>query len=361
MAYVVATLQDFVTSRACPCCVANWLSQAAKMKEPKVDDSSSSSDSSMDEQEVAAIKAVAGKKVCRLCFLITLDSLRNQRVVGFAYLKAFMKKKPPSQTPQNVDLNIINILLSIFAILISIIIEIVKDQRAVLPAGLENLLGAVSLFSIVVAVSITHSLVGPKRHSKWQLWQPFLGGWRFVTIQSVAWSLLALSLYLSGLALHPSFEKIYPSQMFGATFPTVWTLTCVMGLLAEVLLISSLPLFESPTSESPSTIQLRWNDVGTINIIVSVIAMLTFFFLEKLRPLHNFTAPQVHQVLGGAAGGCIIVAIALTHMIVGKMCHGANWKWWQAFEGGWRCDLTDPILIFPAPSPSSYHLESSSY
>jgi hypothetical protein len=268
--------------------------------------------------------------------------------VGFAYLKAFMKK-PPSQTQpsQNVDLNIINILLSIFAILISIIIEIVKDQKDVLPAGLSNMLGTVSLFSIVVAVSITHALIGPKRHSKWQLWQPFLGGWRFVTIQSVAWSLLALSLYLSGLALHPSFEKIYPSHMFGATFPSVWTLTCVMGLLAEVLLISSLPLFESPTSEAPSTLQLRWNDVGTINIIVSVIAMLTFFFLEKLRPLHNFSAPQVHQVLGGAAGGCIIIAIALTHMIVGKMCHGANWKWWQAFEGGWRCVDSFLSVYFP--------------
>lgn len=249
-----------------------------------------------------------------------------------------MKHKPTKEeASQNVDLNIINILLSIFAVLLSLIIEIVKDQKEILPAGLSNMLGVVSLFSIVVAVSITHALVGPKRHSKWQLWQPFLGGWRFVTIQSVAWSLLALSLYISGLALHPSFENIYPSHMFGATFPSVWTLTCAMGLLAEILLITSLPLFESPSSESPSTIQLRWNDVGTINIIVSVIAMLTFFFLEKLRPLHNFTESQVHQVLAGAAGGCIIIAIALTHMIVGKMCHGSSWKWWQAFEGGWRC------------------------
>lgn len=243
-------------------------------------------------------------------------------------------KPTPSTRTQNVDLTIINILLSIFAILLSIIIEIVKDQHDK-PVGLDNMLGAVSLFSIVVAVFITHALIGPKRHSKWQLWQPFLGGWRFVTLQSVAWSLLAISLYLSGLALHPSFEKIYPTQLFGASFPSIWTLNCLMGLLAEILLISSLPLFESPI-DAPSSIQLRWNDVGTINIIVSVIAMLTFFFLEKLRPLHDFSGPHVNQILTGAAGACIIVAIVLTHMIVGKMCHGANWKWWQAFEGGWR-------------------------
>lgn len=246
-----------------------------------------------------------------------------------------MKPKPSTrQPPQNVDLTIINILLSIFAILLSIIIEIVKDQHD-MPFGINNLLGVVSLFSIIVAVFITHALIGPKRHSKWQIWQPFLGGWRFVTLQSVAWSLLALSLYLSGLALHPSFSKIYPSHLFGAAFPSIWTLTCVMGLLAEILLVSSLPLFESP-EETPTSIQLRWNDVGTINILVSVVAMLTFFFLEKLRPLHNFSGPHVNQILTGAAGACIIIAIALTHMIVGKMCHGSSWKWWQAFEGGWR-------------------------
>lgn len=253
------------------------------------------------------------------------------RVVGFAYLRAFMRPKTPKPT-KNVDLTLINALLSTFSLLLSLLIETVKDESD-LPAGLGNMLGAVSLLSIIVAVSITHVLLGPRSHSSWQVWQPFLGGWKFVTLQSIAWTLLSVSLFLSGLALHPSFSTIYPSHMFGSTFPCVWTLTCTLGILAEVLLVSSLPLFESPTQSST---ELRWNDVGTINIIISVLAMLTFFTLEKLRPLRMFTAPHLDEVLLGIAGSCIVLAILITHLIVGKMCHGSQWKWWQAFEGGWR-------------------------
>lgn len=256
-----------------------------------------------------------------------------------------MNPKSPNKAKKvNVDLRIINALLSTFALLLSLLIETVKETTE-LPHTLTSMLGAVSLLSIVVAVSITHLLIAPQRHSNWQIWQPFLGGWRFVTLQSVAWTLLAASLFLSGLALHPSFSKIYPAQIFGSSFPSVWTLTCALGILAEVFLVSSLPLFESPRTLSTS-IHLRWNDVGTINLIISVIAMLTFFFMEKLRPLHIFTGPQVQQILLGVAGSCIVLAIALTHLLVGKMCHGSNWKWWQAFEGGRRFVLMQAASWF---------------
>ncbi len=237
-----------------------------------------------------------------------------------------------SSKPQSKSTLMINILLSVFSLLVAILIEAVDVIRDV-PNGLGQLLGIVSLLSIVIAVATTHVLIGRERHSNWKLWQPFLGGWRFVTLQSAAWTLLSISLYLSGLALHPSFSKLFATKTIG--LPNIWTLTCTIGVIAEVLLLSSLPLYESPATTS-GAIQLRWNDLGTINIIVSVLAMLTLFFLEKLRPLYTLPLPQIHRIVAPLATLCAILAILITHSIVGKMCHGSRWKFWQAFQGGWR-------------------------
>lgn len=223
-------------------------------------------------------------------------------------------------------LRVTNVLLSVFALLLAFLVEGVHTLYP-LTTGLSQLIGLVSLTCIVIAVLLTHTLLGKTHSNSWQVWQPFIGGWRFVTVQSISWTLLAIALLITGLSLHPS-------HLHRGTY----AIASSLGFLSEVLMICSIPLFESPSqpSEKSTSIQLRWNDVGTINIIVAALSLLFAAFLDHLRDLSVYTA-QLHNFIGVVSVLCLIIAVVLTHTFVGRMRHGSVWRNWNPlFAGGWR-------------------------
>jgi len=236
---------------------------------------------------------------------------------------------------KNLDLRLVNVLISLFALLLSFLVEVVEDTGY---GYSKKLVGAVSLLCIVVAVLMTHVFLGKRQHSgSWRVWQPFIGGWKFVTAQSVGWSLLSVALLIVGISLaHPS-----PSNKVFDLIPNVWVTASTLGVISEVFLLGSLGLFQSPvlSSSSPSDAKqkkgIKWNDLGAINIVISVLSLLAIAFFERFRHSELYTE-QLHTIMVASSLCCILLAIAITHLLVGKMLHGPDWKWYHPFVGGWR-------------------------
>eukprot|EP01111_Echinosteliopsis_oligospora_P017112 TRINITY_DN730_c2_g2_i1.p1 TRINITY_DN730_c2_g2~~TRINITY_DN730_c2_g2_i1.p1 ORF type:complete len:692 (-),score=167.96 TRINITY_DN730_c2_g2_i1:49-2124(-) len=240
---------------------------------------------------------------------------------------------------KKLDLRLVNVLISIFALMLSFLVEVVEDTGY---GYSKKLVGIVSLLCIVVAVLMTHVFLGRRTSASYRIWQPFIGGWKFVTAQSVGWALLSVSLLIVGISLaHPS-----PSDGIFGLIPNVWVTASTLGVISEVFLIGSLGLFQSPTTTTITTNAdgsgvvkekkgIKWNDLGAINIVISLVSLLAIASLERFRHSDLYTE-QLHTVMVISSLSCILLAVAITHLLVGKMLHGPDWKWYHPFVGGWR-------------------------
>eukprot|EP00898_Chlorokybus_atmophyticus_P007506 jgi/Chlat1/7757/Chrsp66S07224 len=90
--------------------------------------------------------------------------------------------------------------------------------------------------TVFLAVPVTHFIGGYWRYGPygWAFWQPFVGGAHFVLFQALSWALYAISLLATVLALlRPGNSALQP---------------CATAVMAEVLMVSSLLTFKTPSS-----------------------------------------------------------------------------------------------------------------
>jgi hypothetical protein len=129
-------------------------------------------------------------------------------------------------------------------------------------AGLRGLtsrcVGAVAIVAVLVAVPLTHFVVGKERHARagFAAWQPMVGGRTYILLQSVGWGIYALSLLAAVVfALNLNQDKPHLSRLV--------TMTGLFGVVSQGLVLLSLSYFDARLS-STVVCSARFRSPGSI-------------------------------------------------------------------------------------------------
>lgn len=129
-----------------------------------------------------------------------------------------------------------NVFLVLAATALGVLAEMNWQKRSnVLVASVEALL-SVALF--VTALFNTHGLGGSVKFSRWQFWNPFVGGVRFVVLQFFSWLFFSISVILAVLFI-VSFYTVGLEIFVG-----VMAVSGMLCIIAELLMIISLHTYD---------------------------------------------------------------------------------------------------------------------
>eukprot|EP01062_Namystynia_karyoxenos_P073673 TRINITY_DN70496_c0_g1_i1.p1 TRINITY_DN70496_c0_g1~~TRINITY_DN70496_c0_g1_i1.p1 ORF type:complete len:1348 (+),score=397.50 TRINITY_DN70496_c0_g1_i1:106-4149(+) len=164
-----------------------------------------------------------------------------------------------------------------------------------------------------------------------KLWQPFQGGFVFVTMQGTGWALYSLWLMLTMIAVNATLADDGRSQ---AVAP--WGMRSLLGcagFAGTALLIASAWHFDPA---SPPLLLLGMRPVALVAVAVSLgsaallVACDVSTVAEDRVDAAWFTGAAWFGVLGG------VTACFFTHGVVGRAVHGSGYAWVQPFSGGAR-------------------------
>lgn len=131
------------------------------------------------------------------------------------------------------NLSVLALLLTVFALLQSLLLEVGVSPEV------HSWLKICIIIFITVAVCLTHLLVGRLYHdSTWKLYQPFVGGWRFVCIQILSWTSFGVAILTACIC---SLLSVLAPQLL---YQGAWILVGFLGLIAEASMIASIPSYE---------------------------------------------------------------------------------------------------------------------
>ncbi|KAF0696302.1 Aste57867_12935 [Aphanomyces stellatus] len=182
----------------------------------------------------------------------------------------------------------------------------------------------------------------PSANGKFKLWQPFEGGFHFVSMQAVGWSLMGLLMAVCSVYL-ANFQTLM-------RFEGQFLLIGIVGFITQMLLNVSLDYFVPdapvPLESFPSN-----STKALVAILLSVTGCLFFVAFDWLLP------SPVLLVLGAVQ---FSVAAAVLHVGVG-CCDVPGYTLWQPFVGGnvfmllqylgWKflaCTLVSTVLLSSA-------------
>ncbi|CAM9642190.1 unnamed protein product, partial [Phaeothamnion confervicola] len=127
---------------------------------------------------------------------------------------------------------------------------------------------------------------------EYRLWQPFVGGRRFVVLQALGWGLYALCLLLT---------MVYTGlQGITAAAPAGWR-TAVAGgaVVAQMCIAASLFVFDSDDALPAHDKLMVWRGVSVAVLICSGVAIPLSIMAESAGPL----PPQCLRALAAAGFG----------------------------------------------------------
>jgi hypothetical protein len=141
-------------------------------------------------------------------------------------------------------LGVVCSMLTLISLGIHLLLDLLGEQLHAV--GLETwytTLGVVAVLLAVVSVPLTHGL-GQKKYSVYKLFQPFVGGLRFVVLQVIAWTLWTVTV-LGG---------IYGVWVGGKKLTAGWlSAVGIGGVVSQILVLISLHFFVSNVSTTQRT------------------------------------------------------------------------------------------------------------
>lgn len=128
----------------------------------------------------------------------------------------------------------VNVLVAIGSMGLFVCAEVLRQQTYFHRA--EEVFFVFGCLGSVCGILLSHCVLGPNVHWSYKIFQPFLGGVRFVTLQGAAWTLISVAWVVSCTVFY-----------WNATFFQITGIHILNGLLyfvAQALLLLSLPLFK---------------------------------------------------------------------------------------------------------------------
>lgn len=220
-------------------------------------------------------------------------------------------------------------LVSLFAFSLNIVVHVLEPYLSTASRGTLTM---IAIVLTIIAVPLTHWLSGSRQHrlKGYALWQPFVGGFRFVLLQAIAWSLyssVVLAVIFVGYrgVKHIAIEAL---ASLGAG-----------GVLAQLLFLLSLHFFTA--SSQPSTAAttatsrrrgplLGWWGVGNVGVALTLFSFALAVLVENLE-----MSTEGSIAVSTIAGASVLIAVPLTHFLAGSRRYAAEYTF-RPFAGGTR-------------------------
>jgi hypothetical protein len=220
---------------------------------------------------------------------------------------------------------IISIALSLLSLLIYLIIAKLEAANAISPEQ-STFLNLIAIASISIAVPLTHGLSGRRRYrGVYNFFQPLVGGFEFILMQIIAWTLYSLviitTLYLLIIGTRSVASYILAS-------------VGLAGVLAQCIIFLSLNYFtattqEKKTAEKPEG-RINWLRVysgsGVVGILITGISIIISIILQS-------TAVSDVEHVRMLILTSILLSMPLSHILTGKRVH-SEYKMFMPFMGG---------------------------
>ncbi|KAK3277413.1 hypothetical protein CYMTET_14576 [Cymbomonas tetramitiformis] len=254
-----------------------------------------------------------GRLWCSICM----------RLFGVSSLEAVLNQVDAAPLPyesQNLWSRFCRV--QIILLLSSLALIYAFDTRVFTTEGYRALAFAFSWGANCVAVFSTHEIGGRLRHPKaWQSYMPFQGGLKFVALQALSWTITAvvlfvLALQIVGILLHiqfypalfQPFEYVMQIREESVYLPQGGTITCIAGLVGELLMIFSVSAFESKT-------QKRELGSGGVFVLFLVASTICYLLQQHYAPLIFFISSL-----------CGVVATSVFFLTGGQLwCWACTW------------------------------------
>ena len=182
-----------------------------------------------------------------------------------------------------------------------------------------------------VSALITHCFNGPSELEDYRIWQPFVGGLPFLTLQGFAWLFLGVTLQCA-LAVPADLGAIQVDGLLGSCG--------IVGAFSQLLLMLSLPHFDprhsaparhAPVSGQPTTLPpTMWFLLAFI--AWPVLTLLAAQWLGGAFPDYAAQLPISSHSLVCLSKAMIYTAGPAAHAL-GGMMH-PSYRLWQPFGGG---------------------------
>eukprot|EP00002_Diphylleia_rotans_P003898 TRINITY_DN1276_c0_g2_i3.p1 TRINITY_DN1276_c0_g2~~TRINITY_DN1276_c0_g2_i3.p1 ORF type:complete len:947 (+),score=133.57 TRINITY_DN1276_c0_g2_i3:48-2888(+) len=140
---------------------------------------------------------------------------------------------------------------------------------------------SVGVTILFVTGPIIHCILGRHWHSNFVLFQPFIGGWKFVTFQALGWAIYAVTLNLVCICVYFGLDNIPQDGLV--------TTIGIMGFGSLLLLIASIPFFDS--SESPQKSILVQNGAEFVSLLLAIFSLFLFFIVDSQLNTHGADIP----------------------------------------------------------------------
>lgn len=214
---------------------------------------------------------------------------------------------------------------------VSLILSVIIERSQLVQTGIEQfdhhfplLIGVAAIVCFGIAVPRTHL----RSFGKQKFWQPFEGGTRFITLQSLSWTFFGIALLTASLSL---LSRAFGFSYFKfSTLSEIWVLAGILGFLSEIFMVLSIPNYSVGKSSDPSG--KGWNHISVLALLLTAFALMGSVALELGIPIGGVES----SILKALVIVFITGAVALTHLLIGRLYHDAHWKFYQPWTGGWR-------------------------
>ena len=134
---------------------------------------------------------------------------------------------------------LVGIVLTIFGIVLASVVESAnKSLGTVSHLSLQSLVTSALLFG----VPLTHVFTGRAAHQQYSLFQPFQGGWAFVLLQALGWTLWFLAVASAVTSIFLASQNQYVTGIISGAG--------VGGVIAQGMVLLSLKYFDSQLTTS---------------------------------------------------------------------------------------------------------------
>ena len=268
--------------------------------------------------------------------------------------------------------------------LLSLLIPVFGDLNQLIPKQYRRALSIASVLAAVLIVPITHGLGGILRYANdFHFFQPFVGGYRFVLLQSAGWTIYAFVVLVGGYVLIAGSTEVAQKLIGAIGIGGVVAQICVFASLyffaaashshshaqeteeTTKLVQQSLerarsqplqaapsssssspspppPLLEQESRESLSGAEGIWwhktlGGTGVVGLVLTLISVILAVVTESVvSTLPHIRGPFHTISLSSLFTSAVLLGVPMTHVLAGRRAYKDNWSIYQPFQGGSR-------------------------
>jgi len=188
----------------------------------------------------------------------------------------------------------------------------------IIPHPIFDSIANYAIVSYVVSAGIVHVVFGSHRNPNFHIWQPFQGGFSFVSLQILGWVSLALMMYI--FLGTSSYDGL----------PGLNTALASLGTFSQVILLSSLKYF------NPNSTSTVMSTVGSgerlFCTVIALVHCLIFWALEITIRYGTFSIGRLAIAIPACT--LLFAATPLTYVLGGKQMYPNKFRVWQPLVGG---------------------------